>query len=153
MERTIKEVSELGVKDAIIDIVWSLIETPQNDTYNWSRWDSIMSYGKTYGINVRAQVSYTPSWSNSQGPGYPPGNPQDYADFVSVVMSRYKDQIKGFEIWNEPNMNYFWKGTVAQYVAMLNFAYDAIKSVNRDIPVISGGLAPEYANWMDQFLS
>ncbi|MEW5760032.1 MAG: CARDB domain-containing protein [Candidatus Thermoplasmatota archaeon] len=153
VERTIKEVSEMGAKDAIIEIVWSLIETPQNDNYTWSRWDSIMSYAKTYGINVWAQVTYTPNWSNALGPGYPPKNPQDYADFVSVVMSRYKDQIKGVEIWNEPNLKHFWEGSVAQYVEMLNLAYDAVKSVEEDIVVISGGLSSDNADWIDTFLS
>lgn len=153
IQRFIQEISQLGVKDVTMNFVWALVET-QNNTYDWSRYDQIMSWVKQYGINMWANSFGTPGWANNnRGWITPPSNPQEYADFVKDVVSRYSTQIKGFEIWNEPNLPGFWKGTPEQYAQMLNLAYDAIKSVNPNLPVISGGLASDNAGWMDRFLN
>jgi hypothetical protein len=52
--------------------------------------------------------------------------------------------VAAYEIWNEPNLNYEWGNQPpdpAAYTQMLQTAYTAIKQVDPDALVISGGLA------------
>jgi len=65
-----------------------------------------------------------------------------YADFVKQVAALGPDAI---EVWNEPNIDREWPtGTIsgARYTQLLSAAFNAIKSVNPNIIVISGAPAP-----------
>lgn len=70
-------------------------------------------------------------------------NYASYVNFVGDVATLGPDAI---EIWNEMNIDFEWPAgqiSPAAYVNnMLAPAYQAIKSVNRDILVIGGALAP-----------
>ncbi|HVN18026.1 MAG TPA: hypothetical protein VMU05_04615 [Dongiaceae bacterium] len=46
------------------------------------------------------------------------GTNQHWINWVTAVVTRYKGQIKFYEIWNEPNNAINWQGTTAQLVRM-----------------------------------
>ncbi len=65
-----------------------------------------------------------------------------YADFVARVAELQPDAI---QVWNEQNIDREWPvGMIsgAQYVALLQPAYEAIKAVDPEIKVITGAPAP-----------
>jgi LysM repeat protein len=67
---------------------------------------------------------------------------QEFSNFLSGVAALGPD---GVEIWNEPNLAREWPaGQVsgAAYTEMLRAGYQAIKSVNQNIMVISGAPSP-----------
>ncbi len=66
----------------------------------------------------------------------------DFAEYVAYLAELGADAI---EVWNEPNIDREWpRGRIngAQYVRMLEAAYQAIKAANPDTMVISGAPAP-----------
>ena len=68
-----------------------------------------------------------------------------YADFVAAVARRYRGQVDGYIIWNEPNLAREWAGQAPDpesYTALLCRAYTAIKAVDPAATVASAGLAP-----------
>lgn len=77
-----------------------------------------------------------------------------WADFVYETVSRFKDKIKYWEIWNEPdfypnaqhNWFGFWYGTPEQYYRLLKVAYLAAKYADPQATIIMGGMA----YWPDQ---
>ena len=56
----------------------------------------------------------------------------------------------GFEIWNEPNLEVFWKGTQAEYFRLYDVAARAIKSVDERLRV--GGPSTAAAGWIVDFV-
>ncbi|MDX1995763.1 MAG: LysM peptidoglycan-binding domain-containing protein [bacterium] len=67
---------------------------------------------------------------------------QEFANFLSGVAALGPD---GIEVWNEPNIDRQWPAgqiSGAAYTEMLRASYQAIKSVNGNILVISGAPAP-----------
>jgi len=78
--------------------------------------------------------------------GAPPANLADFAEFLGMVVDRYKGRIHAIEVWNEQNLDREWdtaEGVSAErYVEMLRLAYQAIKSRDPNIIVISGALSP-----------
>ena len=70
---------------------------------------------------------------------YPPRNYQEWAEYVATVVSRYKDDIHYWEVWNEPDLAEFWNGTPAQYAALLALTYATIKQIDPTATVVVGG--------------
>ncbi|MBN1963456.1 MAG: SH3 domain-containing protein [Anaerolineae bacterium] len=71
-----------------------------------------------------------------------PGYFEDYARYVGEVASLGPDAI---EVWNEQNIDREWPGgqiDAARYTQLLALAYNAIKSANPNVAVISGAPAP-----------
>ncbi|MEQ8672179.1 MAG: hypothetical protein RLP44_21245 [Aggregatilineales bacterium] len=67
---------------------------------------------------------------------------RQYANFVGQVAALGPDAI---EVWNEPNIDREWPTgqiTGANYTALLRESYNAIKSSNGSVIVISAALAP-----------
>jgi hypothetical protein len=81
------------------------------------------------------------------------GDPINYwGRFVHQVVSRYGDRVTHWEIWNEPEWDYFWTGTSAEYAQLLKVGYQATKAACSDCTVLFGGLHywenPSYYKWV-----
>jgi len=75
---------------------------------------------------------------------YPPANYADYGDIVRRVAEHYAPRgVHVYEIWNEPNLAYFWSAgpNPAEYVKMLRAAYPAVKQADPASTVLLGGLS------------
>lgn len=93
--------------------------------------------------------------TDESGPGklINPANP--WAAFVFATVDRYRPGgllawqqgwprgvgIRYWEVWNEPDYQLFWNGTVEEYYRLLEVAYKSIKAADPEATVILGGLA------------
>ena len=69
------------------------------------------------------------------------GDPINYwGRFVYQVVDRYGDRVKHWEMWNEPEWNYFWTGTFTDYAQLLKVGYQATKAACPDCTVLFAGL-------------
>jgi len=74
------------------------------------------------------------------------GDPINYwGRFVHTIVSRYRGQIAHWEMWNEPDLGWFWSGSAADYAQLLKVGYQAAKAACPECTVLFGGLA-FYAN-------
>jgi hypothetical protein len=84
------------------DLVWRDVE-PQNDVWNFSRADSVLSDAPVTPIVTLFSLQYasgSPPWE--KGPGaFRPGLGVHAKDYVETVVKRYADQVKYWEIGNE----------------------------------------------------
>ncbi len=75
-----------------------------------------------------------------------------WGNYVYTVVSRYGDRVKHWEMWNEPEWNYFWTGTFGDYAQLLKVGYRATKAACPDCTVLFGGLHywanPYYYRWV-----
>jgi len=55
-----------------------------------------------------------------------------------------------FEVWNEPNLTFFWAGTKAEYFELYKQSATALKSVDKRLRV--GGPATAQAGWVGDLL-
>jgi len=67
----------------------------------------------------------------------PPANLDDWIDYVTAVVSRYKGRIQYYELWNEPNTRHFWTGSYADMVELARSAYTIIKTIDPDALVLT----------------
>ena len=110
-------IDELGVGWVRIDFNWSDIEHSRKGSFSWGSHDAAVDEALRRGKRVFATIAYTPSWARSGG-GHnaPPVNPSDWSDFVYGCVSRYSGRISHWGMWNEPNLEEFWTGTMQEYV-------------------------------------
>jgi polysaccharide biosynthesis protein PslG len=133
-----------GAQWVRLDDYWPQVEGTQG-SFNWSLPDRSVQAAQSAGIpNILLVINgSTPSWAlNSDGSP----NANDYAAFAAASAARYAAQgVNVFELWNEPNIGSNWStnGTpsVAEYTALLQASYPAIKAADPQSTVLLGGIA------------
>jgi len=114
----------------------------------WEKYDNIVALAEKYDMQLIVRVSNPPAWSRAQGndvgPYAPPDDYQDYADFVSALVSRYKGRIRYYQLWNEPNIYPEW-GNYAinpeDYTRLLCTAAAAARAADPNVVIINGAMA------------
>ena len=63
-----------------------------------------------------ATLGYTPGWANAnRGIAYPATDTNDWKNAVRTIVTRYRNDVECWGIWNEPDFSAFWKGTRDEY--------------------------------------
>ena len=144
VDKELDALAAAGVKWVRLDLSWGWAESKKGiyDSTYLNGVDAAVAKAKARGINVLFATVGSPLWANPGGKGYPPQNPQDFANWLTVMVNRYKGSVHHWEIWNEPNNKRFWGGApnAAQYVALLKVSYAAVKAADPSAVVVSAGL-------------
>ena len=124
MEEAARQARDAGVKWSREDFSWERLE-PRPGEFHWDFYDHLLDCARRNGITVYAIIGYWTGWSKS----YTAEGLDQYVAFVRRLVGRYKDRIKQWEIWNEPNI-FFWQGPKELYAEMLKRSFAAIKEVD-----------------------
>jgi hypothetical protein len=139
----------LGFNWVKFQMAWKDVESSPGG-YSWGMWDEIIGAYNANGIQVMLSIPKAPDWARPAGDDRsvegPPQDPATYAQFVAAVAGRYNGKVQAIEVWNEQNLWYEAGGkgriNAAAYAQLLQSSYNAIKSVNPNMIVISGALTP-----------
>jgi hypothetical protein len=146
LDREMDMYQDMGMEWLRIDLDWPSIQPTSGGPYDWSAIDRVVTAAQSRNMSVMAILAYSPSWATSvPGNGHaPPSDPATFAAFATAAVTRYSTQgVKHWEVWNEPNLDNFWKNPdVGEYVTLLQAAYPAIKAADPTATVIAGALAP-----------
>lgn len=88
---------------------------------------------------------------------------EEFRDWLTTMVTCYKDDFDNWEIGNEPNLSQFWnidddpdsdqaayEQSVGYYYTFLEDAYDVIKGIDPDATVIHAGLSQSRLDrWLD----
>ena len=136
-----------------------------NPEYNFQYIDVLYDYILSIGMKPFVELSFMPTAlaSGSQtcfwwkGNVTPPKSYDKWADLIRNLALHFTerygtDEVKTwyFEVWNEPNLNYFWTGSQEDYFKLYKYTAQAIKSVNKDYRV--GGPATAGAAWVPDMI-
>jgi hypothetical protein len=133
---------------------WRAIEGTAKGVYDWSEADRIVKASRQAGVKIIARIDFQPAWARKDGArNGPPDNYQDFADFITAFATRYKatseiGAVDAIEIWNEVNIDREWgdqpinQQQARDYVRLLTMAYQAAKTANPTLTVVTAGLSP-----------
>ncbi|MFG0247532.1 MAG: hypothetical protein ACF8OB_01490 [Phycisphaeraceae bacterium JB051] len=146
----INRIKDAGIQWTRYDIGFAHVVTA-GQHMNFERFDLIVDQLHSQNIQTVAILQGF-DWEISHAhPELVPlyNHPQAWENYVRATVSRYKDRIKVWEIWNEPDGG-FWKPKpdAQQYVKLLKIAYTAIKEIDPDAVVMAGSLA----SWNHSYL-
>jgi len=144
--------NDFDAETARFTVSWQTVDRGPAEARDWFFPDATYNAMVAQGLQPTIILAGAPCWAVDTGepcnPGegdHPPSvdNMSAWSDFVEEAADRYPAAL-GFEIWNEANAGLFFHGAPrpARYAKVLETAYDAIKSVDKGMPVITTGLAP-----------
>ncbi len=137
-----------------------------NPIYNWQYVDVLYDYLLSIGMKPFVELGFMPNdlASGKQTCFWWKGNvtlPKDWQkwhDFIRATVAHWterygEDEVKSwwFEVWNEPNLNFFFAGKQEDYFKLYQVTCEAIKAVNPSYRV--GGPATAGAAWAPEFIA
>jgi hypothetical protein len=146
VKRAFDDIVDTGASWARVDLNWADIQPYNAHEFSWDRFDEIVDQAQSHGVHLLATIGYTPPWARPKGCNSDkcrPAGPGEFATFATAAALRYHDAITTWEVWNEPNTAGFWapKPNAYQYTTVLKDASLAIRAVQPDAFIMSGGLA------------
>lgn len=138
-------IAESGATWVRLDIDWSAIE-PSEGSYDWQGTERAVGAAREHGLRVLGLLTYTPEWARPEGLGShaPPIDDAAFARFAAAAAARLGDDVDAWEVWNEPNLPDFWEPEPdpARYANLLAATSTAVREVDAEAVVVTGGLAP-----------
>ena len=145
---------ELGVDTLQVSISWPDVAPqrpaaptdPADPAYRWpAGLAALEAEAGQRGIHLALLVTNAPPWSNGgRSPIWAPGDPQDYADFMTAAARRYAS-VRRWMIWGEPNRDDRFQPNSDNgpagpraYARLLDAAYVALKRESPSNRVIGG---------------
>jgi hypothetical protein len=119
--------------------------------------DAIVGQAARRGMSVLPTIVYAPLWDATPNPNgvETPTSPGPYAAYCAALVHRYgpngsfwsqnpgipKVPVRMWQIWNEPNLAYYWSQPFAKsFVGLLRPAHNAIKQADPGAKVVLGAL-------------
>lgn len=142
----------------------SILEMRRNGGPNWLNVHRVYDGLLENGVSPFVELSFMPGRLASGKTQFgfyganitPPTSDEEYAKFIksftTAMIDRYgleKVRSWPFEVWNEPNLSFFWTADKQRYFEMYKAAATAIKSVDPQIKV--GGPATSKTAWIGDF--
>jgi len=170
-EDILAKASEIGVKWTRLSADWPAIEIGKGN-YNWDQTDkafaaalekSITPFVTLGGANKlysKTRLDLEPKLFEIYGkrPEPPTKNPvafEAWLEFVKRTVQRYKDKIKYWEVWNEPNHFAYWgaEPNGFEYGLLLKETAKIIRSIDPAAKILAGSMAGLDPEFTDAFLS
>jgi hypothetical protein len=144
-DQKLARTKDIGAKVVRLGLSWRLLEPNQKGVYdyNWyiPAFDNLIEDYYSNGVEILLMMGENPCWAsddpdkNCQNYDFdfwcPSQREQDYAEAFDFVVSRYKDKVSAFEVWNEPNVPQFWcnqsQPLASEYQSLLSTTYNQVK--------------------------
>lgn len=152
---TLNMIQGAGIGWIRVDMNWFQME-PGRDSYNWGFMDSVVNNARARGLEIFATLAYSPAWANGTGNiADPPLDTADWYDFVYDTVRRYRNSVKYWGMWNEPNLESFFTGNGWQYREwILKPGSQAAKAADPGCFVLAPDLAhlssSDWPDWMEE---
>jgi hypothetical protein len=143
-----------NVKWVRVDMGWASFQESSRSSYTQyhvDKADWIVNQARARGINVLGMLWRTPDWANNgAGTATPPSDPDDYGRIARWAAEHFKGRVAAWEVWNEPNLDYFFNGTPADYVKLLKASYSQFKAGDPNTKVVLGGPSYNDTDWLEK---
>jgi O-antigen ligase len=170
VKRTLEMIAAAGMQWVRVQFPWEDIEVCGKGNFRdtcrgydadaWAKYDYIVQEAKRNGLELIVRLDSPPNWARAgfrateevkiqEAAGKrvtgPPDHLADFGDFVATVAGRYRQELRFFQIWNEPNLPGEWnyhRQDPAELVAMLRLVRERIKAVNPNAVILFPALSP-----------
>ena len=129
---------------------------PDDSAYEWAVPDAFVNGAISKHLQPVLTIFQAPNWASGRrvkGNGYDGVNnvsPAKFHDFAVALAKQYLGRVHYYEVWNEPNLPWFFTPQLkdgkfvspAKYRALVNAFATGIHSVDSSATVIAGNTAP-----------
>ena len=140
MDGMVDLAADAGVRWTREEFHWEWIEPEPGvqDADTLARYDHAVTSLRDHGISILGLLAYDAPWSAGENAPATDAQRDDYARFAASMVGRYHESVHYWEIWNEPNLDHFWKPKAdpQAYAALLRTAHTAIKQADPEAKVV-----------------
>lgn len=133
----IRLMKEAGIGWARADFSWTGVQG-KDGAWHFENLDETVAWAGDGGVKLLPILNYDTPWAS------PAHEHIDlWLEYVRRVVGRYKDRLRHWEVWNEPNLKNFWRDDPdpVTYTKLLKATYAEIKKIDPGLVVLLGGLA------------
>jgi hypothetical protein len=129
----IERMQEAGIRWLRTGFVWAGIERREGQ-WDFERCDAVVDACQAAGIRIMGLLHGTPRWARPTIEHL-----GAWRRFVRTTVTRYKGRVPAWQVWNEPNLDGFWKNpNPHHYATLLKATYAEIKEADPDATVVWG---------------
>ncbi len=155
LKKAVDQLDELGMPIVRMDILWADVHRGVGK-FDFSRYDKIIALLEKKGIHLLGLLQYNKMEDTSDPRAWsrPPTSFDEFAGYVDATVNRYKNWVKHWEIWNEPNHPEYWaepRDGLKKYVDLLRHARTAAKQADPSCVVLNGGLTDPLEEDLNNF--
>ena len=169
-EKTLSMARAIGVKWTRVLFGWGGVEKKKGQ-FDWSRTDETVDALLRFGITpfvtlTNGNAMYTgigryddarlaAIYGDSPAPPLDDTTRAAWLVFVEHAIERYKDRIRYWEVWNEPNHRKYWGAPPdgEDYGKLVKVTVRKIRSLYPDAKIIAGSTAAISPEFCDKFLA
>lgn len=173
----VKQIGEPYPQDQLLDLMgqsgakwsrfilrWPHVETEKGH-FDWSLFDTVVEGLTERGVELFIGSSASSHRAYDDFPAgywYPPVRSETvmegYLRYMTAMVERYRDRVRYYEVWNEPNIANFWRPEpdAAAYAYLLRETAAAMRAVDDRIRVLGGviaGVGPKQSQFVRDFLT
>lgn len=113
--------------------VWSQINRKKGE-WDFAKHDSVVDQCEKSGVKIMGLLHGAPQWAEPVIE-----NLDTWREFVRTTVTRYKGRVPAWQMWNEPNLESFWKSPNPEhYAALLKVSYEEIRKADPKAIVVWG---------------
>jgi hypothetical protein len=158
-ERIFAEAGAAGAEFIRVDVELGGIFANDGAHPDWGALDGVIELAERHDLKVLGVILGIPNWLSScpergaEAPLCPPRDTAEFGRLAGEVAAHARDSIRHWEILNEPDAAWAFKGTAEDYARMLSAAYDAVHARVPDARVVLGGIErPREHAWTARML-
>jgi hypothetical protein len=121
----------------MIQSTWWPRVQPERDRWAFQS-EQVIDHCAQNGMHVLGVFFRTPDWA-AQSRAHPPRDIAEYERYVRRTVEHYRDRIRHWEVWNEPQHSGSWLGTAQEYVELARVTWRAAKAADPDCVIVGGG--------------
>lgn len=114
----------------------------------WYKYDNIVALAKAENLQVIFRLDDPPAWAigdeETLGSQAPPQDIREFAYFAGQVASHFRDRVRHYQIWNEPNIHPEWGNQPVSpeaYAILLKSAATAIREADPEAVIVLAAMA------------
>jgi len=150
-EKAFPQLAETGVKWARVQTGWGRCELADG-VFSFAWLDEIVDeligigvqpwFNVTYGnrLHTAAPAPDAVGWA----PVYSESAARAWRRFVRELTKHFRDRVRHYEVWNEPDIRVFWKGVPPdplKYAELVAITAEEIRRLHPDAVIIGGALS------------
>lgn len=109
MRKRLRLMKDLGATSVRVDMWWAQIN-PDKAVFDFTTTDRIMDEIAAVGLEPYPIFCYNSAWGNNRSPDS--ADEREYfGEYVFELVSSYKERVRYWEVWNEPDLTPFWVPT------------------------------------------
>lgn len=155
-----------------VDVGWGSLQEQgpgRWNAYHLHRLDAVVAKANERDVDLLLTLADSPCWASSAPARlkagcrgrwwerdvqrYLPRDPRLYADALAFLADRYGSKVRAWEMWNEPNQEFFSHGPrkADRYAALVQAAYPRAKAAAPDATFVAGAVSEADTGFVEAF--